>query len=59
MTLTFRELNNRKFKERRLQRKTTMPENNDLIAWMRKNSRAARAARTLVQFFDAVSQMAT
>ena len=26
-----------------------MPENNDLIGWMRKINRAARAARTLVQ----------
>ena len=24
----------------------TTPENNDLIGWMRKNDRAARAART-------------
>ena len=29
---------------------TTAPENNDLIGWMRKNNRAARAARTLVAF---------
>ena len=34
-----------------------MPENNDVIDWMRKNNRAARAARTLVQFFDVVYQM--
>ena len=31
---------------------TTTPENNDLIGSMRKNNRAASAARTLVQFFD-------
>ena len=29
-----------------------MPENNDLIGWMMKNNRAARVARTLVEFFD-------
>ena len=29
---------------------TRAPENNDLIGWMRKKIRAARAARTL--FFD-------
>ena len=28
----------------------TTPENNDLIGWMRKNNRAARAARTLAEF---------
>ena len=33
---------------------TTTPENNDLIGSMRKNNRAARAARTLSQFFDVV-----
>ena len=39
--------------------------NNDLIGWiiltgwMRKTNRAARAARTLVQFFDVVCQMTT
>ena len=32
--------------------KTTL-ENNDLINWIGKNNRAARAARTLVQFFGA------
>ena len=32
---------------------------NDLITWMRKNNRAARAARTEVQFFDVVCQMPT
>ena len=26
-----------------------MPEKSDLIGWMRKNNRAARAARTLVE----------
>ena len=35
------------------------PENNDLIGRMMKNNRAARAARTLVQFFDVVCQMTT
>ena len=34
----------------------TTPENNDLIGWIRKNNRAARAAGTLVQFFDVVCQ---
>ena len=29
-------------------------ENNDLIGRMRKNNRAARAARTLIEFFDVV-----
>ena len=38
---------------------TTTPERNDLIGWMRKNNHAARAARTLVQFFDAACQMTT
>ena len=28
----------------------TTPENNDLIGGMRKNNRAARAARTLAEF---------
>ena len=28
----------------------------DLIGWMRKNNRAARPARTLVEFFDIVCQ---
>ena len=32
----------------------TTSENNDLIGRMSKNNRAARAARTLVQFFDIV-----
>ena len=36
-----------------------MPENNDLIGWMRKNNRDARAARTLAEFFDVVCQMTT
>ena len=30
-----------------------------LIGWMRTNNRAARAARTLIQFFDVVCQMTT
>ena len=34
----------------------TTPENNVLIGRIRKNNRAARAARTLVQFFDVVCQ---
>ena len=38
---------------------TTTPQINDLIGWVRKNNRAARAARTLVQFFDVVCQMTT
>ena len=37
----------------------TAQENNDLIGWMRKNKRAERAARVLVQFFDIVCQMTT
>ena len=35
---------------------TTTPQMNDLIGWIRKNNRAARAARYLVQFFDVVCQ---
>jgi len=31
--------------------------NNDLIGWMVTNNRAARVARTLVQFVDVVCQM--
>ena len=31
---------------------TTTPENDDLIGWMSKNNRAARAARTWIEFFD-------
>jgi len=42
-----------------LSKATRTPENNDLIGWMRKNNRAARAARTLEQFFDVVCQMTT
>ena len=38
---------------------TATSENNDLIGWMRKNNRAARAARTLVQLFDLARQMTT
>ena len=30
-----------------------------LIGWMRKNNRAARAAHSLVYFFDVVCQMTT
>ena len=33
--------------------------NQDMIAWMRRKSRAARAARSLVQFFDMVCQSTT
>ena len=36
-----------------------MPENNDLIGWMRKNNNTARAARTLIDYFDVVCQIAT
>ena len=32
---------------------------NNLIGWMRKNNRAARAARTLAKFFDVICQMTT
>ena len=35
---------------------TTTPQMNNLIGWIRKNNRAARAARFLVQFFDVVCQ---
>ena len=35
----------------------TTRENNDLIAWIRKNNCAARGARFLVQFFDVACQM--
>ena len=37
----------------------TTPQINDLIGWMKKNNRAARAARLLVQFFDVVWQATT
>ena len=37
----------------------TTPENNDLIGWMKKNNRAAHAARTLVASFDVVYQTTT
>ena len=40
-------------------RVTMTLENNDLIGWMRINNRAARAARTSVQFFDVICQMTT
>ena len=36
-----------------------MTQTNDFIGWMKKNNRAARAARFLVQFFYVVWQMAT
>ena len=29
---------------------------NDLFGWMRKNERAARAARYLMQFFEVIGQ---
>jgi len=35
------------------------PENNDLIGWMRKNNRAARAARILVEFCYVVCRTTT
>ena len=38
---------------------TTTPQINDLIGWMRKSNRAARAARSLVQFFYVVGQTTT
>ena len=38
---------------------TTTPQTNDFIGWMRKNNRAARAARFLVQFLDVVCQTRT
>ena len=36
---------------------TLTPQTNDLIGWMGKSNRAARAARFLVQFFGVVCQM--
>ena len=36
-----------------------MPQINDLIGGMRKNNRAAHAARFMVQFFDEVFQSTT
>ena len=36
-----------------------MPQINDLIGGMRKNNRAAHAARFMVQFFDEVCQSTT
>ena len=49
------------FEKNRLSRspETTVPQINDLIGWMRKNYRAARAARFLMHFFDVVCQMTT
>ena len=38
---------------------TTTPRINDFIGWSKKNNRAARAARFLLQFFDVVYQMMT
>ena len=49
----------RELKLGRRQQQPTTPENNDLVGWTSKNNRAARAARTLVQFFDVVCQMTT
>ena len=37
----------------------TTPENYDPIGWRRKINRAARAGRTLVEFFGEVCQMTT
>ena len=37
----------------------TTPQINDLIGWMKKNNRAARAARFFVQCFDVVCQTTT
>ena len=45
------------FKKRRRERQRRR--HNNLIGWMRKNNRAARAARLLVQFFHVVCQMTT
>ena len=38
---------------------TTTPQINDLIGWIQKNNRAARAARFFVQLFDTVCQTTT
>ena len=38
---------------------TSTSQINDLIGWMMKYNRAARAARFLVRFFDAVCRMTT
>jgi len=38
---------------------TTTPQINDLISWVKKNNRAARAARFLVQCFDEVYRTTT
>ena len=43
----------------RRQRQRRRQKKNDLIGLMRENNRAARAARTLVQFFEVVFQMTT
>jgi len=34
-------------------------DDNDLIGWVRKNNRSARATRTLVDFFDVLCRMTT
>jgi len=48
--------NIREFKEMTTATATTTLQINDLIGWTRKNNRAARAARFLVQFFDVDSK---
>ena len=50
---------NREFKNWQRQRQTTTPKINYLIGWMKKNNRAARAARFLVQCLDVVCQTTT
>ena len=50
---------NREFKTWRRERQRQCHKSIDLIGWMKKNNRAARAARFLVQFFDAVCQITT
>ena len=47
---------NRELKQGRSEMAPTTPENNDRIAWMREDN---RAARTLIEFFDVVCQMTT
>ena len=44
---------------RRRKRQRQHRKKNDLIGRMRKNNRAARAAHTLVEFFDVVYQTTT
>jgi len=48
--------NKREFQKWRRQRQEQRHISTILIGWMRKNSRAARAARFLVQFFDVICQ---